>query len=52
MSTTTSTPPQLGACPHCTSDIATRDVIIRYEKDGHPAVYAACPDCGDIVNPE
>jgi len=44
--------PRLGACPRCTTDVATRDVLIEYEKDGQPAVYAECPGCGEVVNPE
>jgi hypothetical protein len=54
MSTDThsSTPPTLGRCPDCTATIASYDVLIKYEADGQPAVWAECPACRQVVHPE
>ena len=53
MSTTRASPPLLGHCPECRAEIASYDAIIEYRTDdGRPAVWAGCPDCGEVVHPE
>lgn len=42
----------LGSCPHCGAVVASVDVLIEYETaEGEPAVWAECPDCGEVVDP-
>ena len=42
----------LGSCPHCGAAVASVDVLIEYETaEGEPAVWAECPDCGEVVDP-
>ncbi|CCQ35835.1 small CPxCG-related zinc finger protein [Natronomonas moolapensis 8.8.11] len=48
---TTTNPPILGDCPSCSATVTTSDVLIQYEVDGQPAVYAECPHCREVVNP-
>lgn len=51
--TPSASPPVLGDCPDCHSQIASYDVLIEYETDtGQPAVWAECPACQDVVHPE
>lgn len=45
-------PPVLGECPECTTEIASYDVLIEYESDGQPGVWAECPECREVVHPE
>jgi hypothetical protein len=52
MSTGEPAVPRLGVCPRCNREIATFNILIEYEKNGQPAVYAKCPNCSDVVNPE
>jgi hypothetical protein len=52
MSETSTPPPRIGTCPFCHAEVATTDVIIEYESNGRPAVYAECPGCRDVVNPK
>lgn len=45
-------PPVLGTCPQCHTEIASFDVLIEYETaDEQPAVWAECPDCREVVHP-
>lgn len=48
----TKNPSTLGGCPFCSADVTTADVLIAYEKDGQAEVFAECPQCRDVVNPE
>ncbi|GAB7121091.1 DUF7837 family putative zinc-binding protein [Natrinema sp. JCM 9743] len=48
----TTNPPDLGTCLFCQAEITTLNVILEYETDMGPAVYAECPECRDVVNPE
>ncbi len=48
----TTNPPSLGTCPFCRAEIATIDAILEYETEAGPAVYAECPECRDVVNPQ
>ena len=41
----------LGRCPDCAATVSTFDVLIEYETDEGCAVWAACPDCGEVVHP-
>lgn len=47
---TTHCPQTIGTCPACEAEIADHDVLIAYD-DGD-AVYAECPDCARVINPE
>lgn len=51
MTTPEPTVPQLGVCPRCNREIDF-DTQIEYEKNGQPAIYAECPNCSEVVNPE
>ncbi|WP_232702099.1 phage terminase large subunit family protein [Halobacterium wangiae] len=42
----------LGDCPHCATTIPKGALLVSYERDGWPAMYAECPDCGDVVHPQ
>ncbi|NUB91116.1 hypothetical protein HT576_08790 [Haloterrigena sp. SYSU A121-1] len=48
----TTNPPSTGTCPFCQAEITTIDVILEYETETGPAVYAECPECRDVVNPQ
>ncbi|MCW8173292.1 hypothetical protein D8S78_20460 [Natrialba swarupiae] len=48
----TTNPPSLGTCPFCHAEITPIDVILEYETDSGLAVYAECPECQDVVNPQ
>jgi len=52
MTTTTLTPPRLGRCPECRTEIASFDVRITEPSGGLPTVLAECPTCRRPVNPE
>lgn len=41
----------LGVCPVCNTAIPKGLLLIEYEKDGHRAVFAECPECEEPVNP-
>lgn len=48
-----SRPSELGDCPNCGTTITGIDVLVEYETaDGDMAVWADCPGCGDVVDPE
>ncbi len=49
MATSSST---LGRCPDCRSPVPDDRVLIEYERGDHPAAFAECPACGDVVRPE
>ncbi|WP_455429065.1 DUF7837 family putative zinc-binding protein [Halopenitus persicus] len=38
----------LGKCPHCGGEILSYHVLIEYTS----GVWAECPDCRDVVDPE
>ncbi|WP_290810020.1 hypothetical protein [Halovivax sp.] len=40
-----------GDCPHCRAAVPRSRVIIEYETDAGPGVYAECPECEDVVAP-
>lgn len=42
----------LGVCPNCGSAVPECHLLIEYETCKDPAVFAECPDCGDVVHPE
>ncbi|EMA31120.1 DUF7837 family putative zinc-binding protein [Natronobacterium lacisalsi] len=48
----TTKPPSLGTCPFCSAGITTTDVILEYETETGPTVYAECPECRDVVTPQ
>lgn len=48
----TTNPSSLGTCPFCHAEITSTDVILEYETETGPDVYAECPECRDVVNPE
>lgn len=42
----------VGACPDCQAAVPRDATLIQYERaGGNPGVYAACPACGDVVQP-
>jgi hypothetical protein len=41
----------LGTCPDCGTPIPTTRVLIEYQRNDGPAVYAECPDCREVVHP-
>ena len=41
----------MGECPRCGEDLSR--ILIEYEKDdGTEGVWAECPQCDDVVDPE
>jgi NAD-dependent SIR2 family protein deacetylase len=46
-----STHATLGRCPRCESQIPDRRLLIEYETDDGPAMFAECPACRDVVHP-
>ncbi|WP_449405253.1 DUF7837 family putative zinc-binding protein [Halorubrum salinarum] len=49
----TDTPPALGHCPSCDTEISAAWKLIEYEQaDGSTGVFAECPSCDEVVNPE
>ncbi|WP_455431121.1 DUF7837 family putative zinc-binding protein [Salinigranum halophilum] len=43
----------LGACPNCGHIIRPLDELITYERsDSSIGVFAECPSCEEVVNPE
>ncbi|WP_449560131.1 DUF7837 family putative zinc-binding protein [Natronococcus roseus] len=47
----TANPPPLGTRLFCQAETTT-NVTLEYEIETGPAVYAECPKCRDVVNPE
>lgn len=43
--------PPLGRCPSCDAAVPEHALLIRYERDGWPAIYAECPACDSVVHP-
>lgn len=43
----------LGTCPNCGHPIRPLDELITYERsDSSVGVFAECPSCEEVVNPE
>ena len=43
----------LGQCPNCGESITAPWTLVEYEKtDGTAGVWAECPACADVVDPE
>ncbi|WP_262174474.1 hypothetical protein [Haloarcula laminariae] len=43
----------LGQCPDCGTTITEAGVLIEYEDtEGQMGMWAECPDCNDVVEPE
>jgi len=43
----------LGTCPFCGAEVERRHVILEYQaEDGETRVWAECPDCCEVVDPE
>jgi len=51
VATMTSKTQSLGVCPECSAEIPSGAVLVEYERDGGPVVYAECPDCVEPVHP-
>ncbi|WP_449272189.1 DUF7837 family putative zinc-binding protein [Halorubrum halodurans] len=48
----TNSPPPLGQCPNCESEISQAWKLIEYEEaDGSTGVFAECPSCDEVVKP-
>ena len=44
---------RLGVCPNCGHEIRTGDELITYERSNSTTgVFAECPSCRAVVNPE
>jgi hypothetical protein len=44
---------ELGDCPDCGESISPAWALVEYERDdGSEGVWAECPVCEDIVEPE
>ena len=44
---------RLGVCPNCGHDIRPIDELITYERsDSTIGVFAECPACGEVIDPE
>jgi hypothetical protein len=49
----TSDATNLGRCPDCGESIPAAWLLVEYEKDdGKTGIWAECPDCEDVVEPE
>jgi len=43
----------LGRCPECGAEIPPAWALVEYEKeDGTEGIWAECPDCETVVDPE
>jgi len=43
----------LGRCPYCGRSIPLGFLLVEYETDdGGTGIWAECPDCNDVVDPE
>lgn len=43
----------LGRCPECGAEIPPAWTLVEYEKeDGTEGIWAECPDCETVVDPE
>jgi hypothetical protein len=42
----------LGECPQCGQEIPQAYLLIEYEmEDGEAGIWAECPECADVVDP-
>lgn len=41
----------LGSCPGCGAPIGRQHVLIEYETDDGPDLFAECPGCHEVVHP-
>jgi hypothetical protein len=49
----TSDATNLGRCPECGESIPAAWLLVEYEKDdGETGIWAECPACEDVVEPE
>ncbi|WP_449267266.1 DUF7837 family putative zinc-binding protein [Halalkaliarchaeum desulfuricum] len=42
----------LGTCPLCGTRVSRDAVLIEYEVDGDPRLFAECPECEQPVRPQ
>lgn len=43
----------LGSCSFCGATVSRQDTIIEYERDdGSTGIWAECPACREVVDPE
>ncbi|SDE00193.1 hypothetical protein SAMN05192552_10954 [Natrinema hispanicum] len=42
----------LGNCPFCNARVPKHQAIIEFETNGEQRVFAECPECGEVVDPE
>ena len=43
----------LGRCPNCATKITRAWLLIEYENtEGQTGIWAECPECDDVVEPE
>ena len=43
--------PPVGTCPECGEDIPSHRVLIEYETEDGPDMFAECMGCGEVVHP-
>jgi endogenous inhibitor of DNA gyrase (YacG/DUF329 family) len=45
--------PPLGRCPKCGKELSSAYVLVEYKKDdGTTGIWAECPICDEVVNPQ
>jgi len=42
----------LGNCSFCNAKVLKHQSIIEFETNGEQRVFAECPECGEVVEPE
>jgi len=42
----------IGNCSYCGSEIRSSHILIKYESDQGDGVWAECPNCAEVVDPE
>jgi predicted RNA-binding Zn-ribbon protein involved in translation (DUF1610 family) len=43
---------RLGRCSNCDREIRPGQLLVAYERsNGELAMFAECPECGDVVHP-
>ncbi|RZV06190.1 hypothetical protein BDK88_4154 [Natrinema hispanicum] len=42
----------LGNCSFCNTKVLKHQSIIEFETNGEQRVFAECPECGEVVEPE